>query len=480
MNETSFTRLADADLLDQNLTCIASLIRTREVSPVELTRRQLQRIEARDGVLRSYACIKADLALQAAHHAETEIRAGRYRGPLHGIPIALKDLCLQQNVPAAAGMTIHRNVPATHDATVVRRLRDAGAVLLGQLQMTEGAYSDHHPAIAPPRNPWNADYWTGISSSGSAVATAAGLCFAATASDTGGSIRWPCAATGLTGIKPTWGRVSRHGTVELAASLDHIGVIARSAQDAAVMLETMAGADPLDPTALQATVPRYTQLPTGSLHGLRIGVDSEWNGNNVDAQTQRMLASAAQTFKDLGATLVPVRFPIADGEQAVRDWVPQCAVEAAAAHADTYPSRRAEYGPVLAAVLDAGHALSGLDYQLLLLRRMALRGKVDALFAGIDALLTPVQPMPPLTLHTISTLGDQPELIAALQRYTCVFDMTGHPCLTLPAGQCDAGMPMGVQLVAAHLAEMTLFTLGAAFQAATPWHLRRPATEAQA
>ncbi|MCW3153705.1 amidase [Achromobacter spanius] len=480
MNETITTHLADVDLLDQDLTYVASLIQARDVSPVELTHRQLQRIEARDGALHSYACLTPDLALQAARDAEAEIRAGRYRGPLHGIPIALKDLCRQKNVPAAAGMTLHRHAPATHDATVVRRLRDAGAVLLGQLQMTEGAYSDHHPSITPPRNPWNADYWTGISSSGSAVATAAGLCFAATASDTGGSIRWPCAATGLTGIKPTWGRVSRHGTLELAASLDHIGVIARSAQDAAVMLETMAGADPLDPTALQAPVPRYTQHATSSLHGLRIGIDSDWNGSHVDAQTQRMLASAAQTFQDLGATLVPVQFPIADAEQAVLDWAPICAVEAAVAHADTYPSRRAEYGPVLAAVLDAGHALSGLDYQRLLLRRMALRGKVDALFVGIDALLTPVQPMPPLTLHTISTLGEQPELIAALQRYTCVFDMTGHPCLTLPAGQCSAGMPMGVQLVAAHLAEMSLFTLGAAFQAATPWHLRRPTTKAQA
>ncbi|MCD0497500.1 amidase [Achromobacter sp. MY14] len=480
MNETITTHLADADLLDQDLTYVASLIQARDVSPVELTHRQLQRIEARDGALHSYACLTPDLALQAARDAEAEIRAGRYRGPLHGIPIALKDLCRQKNVPAAAGMTLHRHAPATHDATVVRRLRDAGAVLLGQLQMTEGAYSDHHPSITPPRNPWNADYWTGISSSGSAVATAAGLCFAATASDTGGSVRWPCAATGLTGIKPTWGRVSRHGTLELAASLDHIGVIARSAQDAAVMLETMAGADPLDPTALQAPVPRYTQHATSSLHGLRIGIDSDWNGSHVDAQTQRMLASAAQTFQDLGATLVPVQFPIADAEQAVLDWAPICAVEAAVAHADTYPSRRAEYGPVLAAVLDAGHALSGLDYQRLLLRRMALRGKVDALFVGIDALLTPVQPMPPLTLHTISTLGEQPELIAALQRYTCVFDMTGHPCLTLPAGQCSAGMPMGVQLVAAHLAEMSLFTLGAAFQAATPWHLRRPTTKAQA
>lgn len=475
MDNIKLDRSPAAGLLDLDLTEAAALIRSDELSPVELARAQLRRIEARDGALRSYACVTAASALQEAQAAEAEIRGGRYRGPLHGIPIALKDLFRRTGVPAAAGTTIHRAMPADHDATVVRRLREAGAVLLGQLQMTEGAYSDHHPAIAPPRNPWNADYWTGISSSGSAVATAAGLCFAATASDTGGSIRWPCAATGLTGIKPTWGRVSRHGTVELAASLDHVGVVARSLRDAAVMLEAMAGSDPLDPTALQAPAPRYASVAAGSIRGLRIGVDPDWNGVDVDTQTQRMLAAAAQVFQDLGATLVPVRFPIAEGEQAVRDWAPNCAVEAAVAHADTYPSRKNEYGPVLAAVLDAGRALSGTDYQRLLLRRMALRGKVDALFAGIDALLTPVQPMPPLTLQAIRTLGDQPGLIAALQRYTCLFDMTGHPCLTLPAGQCEAGMPMGLQLVAAHLDETALLRLGAAFQGATRWHLRRPA-----
>ncbi len=456
------------------LTELAALIRSGDASPVEVTRAQLQRIEKLDGVLRSYARVTAASALREAEAAEAEIRAGRYRGPLHGVPIALKDLFRRKGVPTAAGGVLHRDKPADYDATVTRRLREAGTVLLGQLQMTEGAYSDHHPDIAPPRNPWNAAYWTGISSSGSAVATAAGLCFGATASDTGGSIRWPSAAAGLTGIKPTWGRVSRHGAIELAPSLDHMGVMARSARDAAVLLQAIAGPDPLDPTALQAPVPPYARLAGEPAQGLRIGIDADWNGDGADAQTLAMTAAAAQVFQELGATLVPLRFPAADAEQAVRDWAPNCAVEAAVAHASSYPARSADYGPVLASVLDAGLALSGTDYQRILLRRMALRGKVDALFGGVDALLTPVQPMAPLTLATVSTLGRQPGLVAALQRYTCVFDMTGHPCLTLPAGLCEAGMPMGVQLVAAHLNEATLLRLGAAFQAATRWHLSRP------
>ncbi len=468
-------RPAAAGLHYQDLSSLATLIQSGEISPVEITRAQLQRIETLDGALRSYAHVTAASAMQEARAAEAEIRQGRYRGPLHGVPIALKDLFRRKGVPTAAGTAIYRGVAADHDATVVRRLRMAGAVLLGQLQMTEGAYSDHHPSVEPPRNPWNAAYWPGISSSGSAAATAAGLCFGATASDTGGSIRWPCAATGLTGIKPTWGRVSRHGVFELAASLDHAGVIARSSQDAALLLEAIAGADPLDPTALQAPVPCYARLAEAPVHGLRIGVDSAWNTRDVDPLTQRMLAAAMQTFRELGATVVPLRFPVEDAAQAVRDWAPLCAVEAAVAHAGTYPSRRDEYGPVLASVIEAAGVVSGTDYQRILLRRMALRGEVDALFTQADALLTPVQPMPALTLEAVSVLGRQPALVRALQRYTCVFDMTGHPCLTLPAGQGETGMPMGMQLVSAHLGESVLFQLGAAFQAATDWHLRRPA-----
>lgn len=464
-----------AGLLQLDLLALAALIRSGQVSPVEITRAQLRRIATLDGDLRSYAHVTAASALQEAQAAEREIRQGCYRGPLHGVPIALKDLFRRKGVPMAAGTAIHRGTPADHDATIVGRLRDAGAVLLGQLQMTEGAYSDHHPDVAPPLNPWNADYWTGISSSGAAVATAAGLCFGATASDTGGSIRWPCAATGLTGIKPTWGRVSRHGVFELAASLDHVGVMARSAADAAALLETIAGADAKDPTALQAPVPRYTVQTEAPVGGLRVGVDPDWNARDVDPQTRRMMEAAMRVFEQLGATLVPLRFPSEEAAQAVRDWAPLCAVEAAVAHASTYPSRKQEYGPVLASVIERGRALPGQAYQDILLRRLAMRGRIDAVFAHVDALLMPVQPMPPLTLDAISVLGAQPGLVEALQRYTCVFDMTGHPCLTLPAGQCEAGMPMGLQLAAAQLGEPVLFRLGAAFQAATSWHLRRPA-----
>lgn len=462
------TNLHDLELME-----LSERIKARQVSSLEVTRALLERISAVDRTLHSYAVVTADIAIEQAHAADAEIGAGRYRGPLHGVPVAVKDLFWTKGIPTAAGMAIYKDYRPHEDATVVRRLAEAGAVLLGKLQLTEGAYSDHHPSVTPPRNPWNADYWPGISSSGAAAATAAGLCFGSLGSDTGGSIRWPCAANGLTGIKPTWGRVSRHGVFELAATLDHVGPIARSTADAAALLHAVAGSDPQDPAALLDPVPDYLAVLADGVRGLRIGVDTAWNCDGVDAATCAVVSDAIETFRALGATIVEVTCP--DVTQAVDDWVPNCAVEAAVAHEVSYATRKHDYGPVLASVIETGRALSGCEYQKILLRRLELRGRVAALFGTIDLLLTPVQPFPPLTLAMIRSLGEQPELIAQLQRYTCPFDMTGHPTITLPGGFTDAGLPIAFQLVGAHLEETTLVRAGAAFQYATTWHRRHPA-----
>ena len=283
------------------------------------------------------------------------LRAG-IAGRCTAFPIALKDLFWTKDVPTAAGTAVHRDFRPDQDATVVRRLNEAGAVVLGKLQLTEGAYSDHHPSVTPPKNPWNADYWPGISSSGAAVATAAGLCYGSLASDTGGSIRWPCAANGLTGLKPSWGRVSRYGVFELAATLDHVGTIARSAADAGAMLGVIAGRDRADPTAVLDPVPDYLAAAEQDIRGLRIGVDAKWNSDGVDVATQQVLEAAVEVLRELGADIVDVKFP--DVKQTVADWVPNCAVEAAVAHEATYPARKDEYGPVLASVIETGRALS--------------------------------------------------------------------------------------------------------------------------
>ena len=451
---------------------IAGMIRHRGVSSREVTQALLDRIAARDGDLHAYALVMADAALARADAADRQIAAGAWRGPLHGVPIAVKDLFDIEGLPTRAGMRLRNQAVATRDATVVRRLQDAGAVLIGKTELSEGAYSDHHPSVIPPRNPWRPDYWPGISSSGSGVAVAAGMAYGALASDTGGSIRWPSAANGLTGLKPTWGRVSRHGAVELAASLDHVGTMARSAIDAGILLGAIAGADPDDPTAALVPVPDYPAATGAGAAGLRIGVDAAWNHDDVDAVTRQILADALATFSALGAEIIDVKFP--DVAQTVADWVPHCAVEAAVAHKARYHAMKRDYGAVLASVIDAGTAVSGMDYQEILLRRAAFRGRVDRVLSTVDLLLTPVQPFAPLTLAQIRTLGEQPDLIARLQRYTCPFNMSGHPTLTMPGGFSGHGMPVGFQLVAPHWREDVLVRAGAAFQARTPWHRRHP------
>jgi len=459
------------DLLFKTVGELSALVHARRLSPVELTDACLARIGALDPRLHAFAMATPDLARRQAREAEREIQAGRYRGPLHGVPIGIKDLCWTRGIRTAAGTAIHRDFCPEEDATVVARLKQAGAVVLGKLQMTEGAYSDHHPSVTPPKNPWNTDYWPGISSSGPAVATAAGLCYGAIASDSGGSIRWPCAANGLTGLKPTWGRVSRFGVFELAPSLDHVGPIARSAADAGALLGVIAGADERDPTAALDPVPDYLGARS-DLRGLRIGIDLRWNGEDLDHSVQSVLSVAADVFRALGA--VPVEVTAPDVKQAVADWAPACAVEAAVAHERTYPARKMEYGTVMASVLDAGRALSGVAYQKIQLRRMDLRGRFARLFQTIDLLLAPVQPFGPLPLATIRTLGDQPELILKLQRYTAPFDMTGNPTITLPGGFSETGLPIGIQLIARDYDEMSLVRAGVAFQGVTAWHRRHP------
>ena len=459
--------LAFLDLLD-----LSRQIQARTVSPVEATQAALDRIGALDGELMSFAHVMAGSAMAQARQAEADIGRGDVKGPLHGVPIAVKDLCWTAGVPTAAGMTIYKDNRPAEDATVVQRLAEAGAVLLGKLQLTESAFADHHPAITPPRNPWNSTYWSGASSSGSGVATAAGLCYGSLGSDTGGSIRFPSAANGVTGLKPTWGRVSRYGVFELAASLDHIGPMARSAADCGALLAAIAGPDARDPTALPDAVPDYLAGLGKGLRGLRIGYDPAWCETGVDEATIAATGATRAVLTDLGAEIVEVVFP--DSSQVLDDWMANCAVETAVAHETTYPARKADYGPALANLIDMGRALSGLDYQKILLRRAVFKGEVARLFGSVDLLLVPAQSFAAPTLATMATLGQSEGMMHSLLRFTCPFDSTGNPTITMPSGFTPEGLPIGVQFVGPPLGEALLVQAGAAFQSATDWHRRHP------
>lgn len=465
--------LAYADIGD-----LAQRLRRGDLSSVELTRRQLERIGLLDGALKAYALVLETAALEQAAAADRELAAGRWRGPLHGVPLGVKDLLWLAGAPTAAGTIVHRGFRPAEDATIVRRLRAAGAVFLGKLQLTEGAYSDHHPDIDAPVNPWEPEAWTGISSSGAAVALSAGLCYGAIASDTGGSIRWPCAAAGLSGLKPTWGRVSRHGSFALAPSLDHFGPMARSVADVALLHQAIAGPDPADPTTLLEPPEAALDTAVRPVDGLRLGLDPRWCGEDVDEIVRRRLDEAVRVFRGLGAEIVEIAFP--DVRQAIEDWALICAVEAAVAHEPTFPAREAEYGPVLSHVLRAGRAASALDLQRAMLRRMELAGRITGVLDLVDAALLPAQPFAPLSLADLQSLGVRAELVAKLQRYTCVFNMTGHPTLSLPGGLDPAGRPVGLQLVGRRLGEPTLLRAGLAFQGVTTHHRARPSGPAMA
>ena len=464
--------MPESDLHYSGLVEIGQRVHKRDLSSVEATQAQLDRIARLDDSLKSYAHVMASSALQQAQAADKEIADGKVRGPLHGVPIAVKDLCWTKDAPTAAGMKIHRDNRPGEDATVVGRLKEAGAIILGKLQLTEGAYADHHPEIDPPRNPWGAALWPGASSSGSGVATAAGLCYGSLGSDTGGSIRFPSAANSVTGVKPTWGRVSRYGVFELAATLDHIGPMARSAVDCGAILGIIAGVDPKDPTAVLEPVPDYLANLTGSLRGMRIGVDRRWTSEGVDADSTGVFQDALRVAADLGAEIHEIVFP--DPTAMIADWFPLCGVETAVAHEATYPARKSEYGPGLSGLIDLGLQQSGTDYQKIVLRREAFKGLVRALFEKVDLLAVPAQAFAAPTIDTMATLGENPDLITGLLRFTCPFDMTGSPTITLPGGFTERGGPVAFQFVGRHFDEARLVAAGDAFQRVTDWHHRHP------
>ncbi len=451
---------------------VSDLIQRGEVTSAFVTQEMLNRIAAVDPEFLSYVHVCADRALAQAGAADESIAKGIVKGPLHGVPIAVKDLCYTTYAPTRAGTTIHKDFIASHNATVVDRLEAAGAVILGKLTMTEGAYTSHHPEIPTPPNPWNPDYWVGSSSTGSGVATSAGLCFGSLGSDTGGSIRFPSATCGLTGIKPTWGRVSRHGVFALADSLDHVGPMARSVADCAALLQVLAGWDPQDPTSIDAPVPEYGAEIGKGVRDMRVGIDRAYAFDGVDPQVAEALERAIEVLERQGARIVEVTFP--DYRDLVAAWIMMCAIETAVAHQETYPARAADYGPDLAQLIDQGHATSGMEAARGHHLRLAFSEALATMFGGVDCMLCPAMPMPTPSLAQMAQFGEDPEVLNAILRFTAPFDFSGSPALTLPNGIDKAGMPLSMQIIGPRLGEAAIIRAGDAFQRATDWHARRP------
>ena len=456
----------------KTLVQVAGRMRRQELSPVEVTRAMLDRIAKLDGSCHAYATVLAERAMARARQAEAEIGKGILRGPLHGVPVAVKDLCYTSFAPTAGGTTMFKNWTPAFTATVVERLEQGGAILLGKLKMTEGAYTSHHPNDQAPLNPWNPAHWVGSSSTGSGVATAAGLCYGSLGSDTGGSIRFPSATCNLTGIKPTWGRVSRHGVFALADSMDHIGPMARSAADAAAILGVIAGADPNDPTAIQDPVPDYLAETGRNVRGLRVGIDRRYITEGVDEQVIAAVGEAERVLLGLGMKVEQVDFP--STEKLLRGWIPFCAVETAIAHREHHPARSAEYGPALDQLIEHGRNIGGLELGEILHDRLIFAGSLAAVFQDVDLLLMPTMPVPVPSLARMSEYGADDSVLLNMLKFTAPFDFAGNPTITLPAGMDRDGMPLSVQLIGARAAEGLLCRAGHAFQQLTDWHTRHP------
>ena len=462
--------MPDTPLHYQTIAEVGARLRSRELSPVELTSAILERIETLDGNLKSYATVMADSAMASARAAEQEIAAGNYRGGLHGVPVAVKDLCFTTGVATMGGAQVLRDFVPDFDGTVVRKLNAAGAVILGKLNLTEGAMAGYNPEFDIPVNPWGADRWSGASSSGSGVATAAGLCYGSLGSDTGGSIRFPSAACGTVGIKPTWGRVSRYGVLALAESLDHIGPMTRSASDAGVMLQALAGHDPNDPTSLTAPVPNMLGGLAEGVRGVRIGVDERYIGDGVDPELAAAVMEGARLLESMGARLMPVRMP--DTDPLSRAWGVLCSAEAAAAHRETYPSRANEYGPWFRGWLELGSRHSATDYAVASYTRLSFNGTLAEIFDGIDVLVCPSMTTPPERVTPEALYGPMDEEEWTWGRFTIPADFSGAPTISLPAGLNSEGLPLSIQFVGRRLTEPMLVQVGHAYEEATHHRLQ--------
>jgi len=458
----------------KTITELAPIIESGELSPVDLTKAQLERIEAVDPKIHSYTTVTADLATEQAKQAEQEISDGRYRGKLHGIPIAVKDLCNTTGIRTMGGSGVFRDNVPDHDATVVEKLRDAGSVLLGKLNMTEGAMGGYHPELQIPENPWRESHWPGASSSGSGAATAAGLAYGTLGSDTGGSIRHPAAACGTVGLKPTWGRVSRHGVMDLAGSLDHVGPLTRSAADAGIMLEAISGHDPQDSTSLPHKVPDMLSEVGSGVQGLKIGLDEDYVTVDVEPSFAKAVIEGAKVMESLGAVLVPVKMPEIMRD-AMEAWPVICSSEAAMAHSGTYPSRADKYGPFLREWLENGSAHTATEYANAHRLRIEMNGALRNTMRGVDVLVGPSTSKTAYPVDHDVLYGPIPsDRNPWDSRFTVPFDFSGLPTISLPAGLDVDGLPTSIQFAGHHLSEPLLVGVGATFESATEFHKLHP------
>jgi aspartyl-tRNA(Asn)/glutamyl-tRNA(Gln) amidotransferase subunit A len=448
----------------------ATLLRRKAVSPVELTQACLTRIERLNPVLNAFITITGEQALRQAGKAEAEIARGDWRGPLHGVPVALKDLFDTEGIRTTAASGIFKDRVPTADAEVVRRLNAAGAVLLGKLNMHEFAYGGTSTAsyFGPVHNPWKLEYTSGGSSGGSGAAVAAELCYGALGSDTGGSIRQPAAYCGIAGLKPTYGRVSTQGVIPLAWSLDHVGPMCRAVADLAAMLQAIAGYDSQDTNSMNVPVPDYSQAARMKVSALRLGIPRAIFYEKLDPEVEAAVNNAIEVLRKLTASVQDVQLP-------AYQTLPITAAEAYAFHSSYLAKTPELYQPTTRQRLEGGAKVTAEAYIHARRELDRLRRSVREVFSGVDLLITPTTPIPAVTIAESANLEAPPPGGVQLSlRNTQPFDIYGLPAISVPCGFTGSGLPIGLQISGAHFGEQTVLALAHAYEEATDWHTRRP------
>ncbi|MEO8040610.1 MAG: amidase [Betaproteobacteria bacterium] len=451
---------------------LAPAIRAGDLSPVTLTEACLERIRQVDDKLRSFIHVAADIALAAARTAECELAAGRWRGPLHGIPIGVKDNYLTHDMPTTAGTTAPGIAFPLRDSAAAARLRAAGAILIGKTRSHEFAWGNVTP---PVRNPWNLKRVPSGSSGGSAAAVAGGLCAAALGSDTGGSIRMPASVCNLVGLKPTFGRVSRDGVVPHSWSLDHVGPLARTVTDAAHMLDVLAGYDPLDPACQDRPVPKHVKALGTSIRGLRVGVCRNHFFERNQVEVERAVEAAISALAAAGATVHEFTIPLLEyGLGAI--FAIELASSTAYHDVSLRAGRVAHFQPDVRSLVELGRFVTGPDYLKAEQYRRALMDAFERAFANVDVIVGPTTPITAWNAGewTVDVGGREESVLAASWRFTYPYNLTGLPAISIPCGFDQDDMPIGLQIAARPFDEVTVLRVAHAYERAHDWKDRAP------
>lgn len=459
------------DLTQQTISTLSALISKKEVSPVEVVEAALSRVEEIDGRTKAFVTVCEKEARQAAAEAEKSILAGNYKGPLHGIPVGVKDIYYTRGIRTTGGSKILKDFVPDYDATTIEKLKEAGAIILGKTNTHEFAFGVSTP---PTRNPWGLERIPGGSSGGTGAAVATSLCLAGTGSDTGGSIRIPSSFNGIVGIKPTFGRVSKYGVIPLSWSLDHTGPMCKTALDAAIMLKTMAGFDQRDPYTVDLPVPDYPEALKRGVNGLRIGVPTEYFSQPAHPEVAQAVEKAIDLLGKLVVSVEEVSLPNIHAAPAAQLYV--LCPEASSYHAKFLAEHEADYNPDVLAYLKLGHLMLGVHHVTAQRYRRVLRADFDAAFQKVDAIVTPTTPITaPRVGETYVTLGDEKlQITRLLTKNMLPFNMTGLPAVTVPCGFDSDGLPIGLQIAGRAFEESTVLRLAHAYENQTDWRKSPP------